>query len=403
MPQIQILPSVPSFGSRLADALGEAANTIGEGYAQKRNQEQITNLTGQLSDPNKTPLEKIGIFTKLTGRLRPDQVKALTPYYSDLLYQDSENPSPTGRTVPGTPTQPGVPQGPNEPITATTQPTAVENALAPTGQTPQEIEARKKMLIRRSGLPGGVGTRAQKELQDIEHQENLALKKQALDLKKTQITERNIDKSYENQKDFIDNVSKQNQSWETEFKPRLLQLQALNDEELIGPGAAKVLETLGIPLGALENPSNELFQKVSQDLLKGLPDSFGSRILKVEVDNFLRTIPTLSNSPDGRRLITSNMLKLGEMKEVYYNEMRRQQKENLAEDKKFPKDFEQEVFDNVKPQIDRINSQFQQLSQIKSVPENTVPYFNPEGGISFIPQTPEDMDWASKNGGTRIW
>ena len=117
-------------------------------------------------------------------------------------------------------------------------------------------------------------------------------------------------------------------------------MTSIADEDLISPVSAVFLESMGIPLGALEDPSSELYQKLSLDLLKGLPDTYGTRILKVEVDNFLKTIPTLLNSADGRRMIASNMLKLGEMREVYYKEMRKQQKENL-DSNKFPKDFQQ--------------------------------------------------------------
>lgn len=208
--------------------------------------------------------------------------------------------------------------------------------------------------------------------------------------------------SYEQQKSFIEDVTNSYKGFEQEMKPRLLQMQKLtSDDDLIGPTAAVFLEQLGIPLGALEDPSSELFDKLSQDLLKGLPETYGSRILKVEVDNFLKTIPRLMNSADGRRMIASNMLKLGEMKEVYYKEMRQQQKDILDSNKKFPSDFQQRVFDNVKPQIDRINNEFVKLSEIKSVPKGTTPYFDPDGNIVFVEKQHED--WANKNGGRKIW
>jgi hypothetical protein len=212
-----------------------------------------------------------------------------------------------------------------------------------------------------------------------------------------------LEKSYAEQKPFIDDTTKRAVGWESEMKPRLLQMQKMNEKELVSPTAAVFLEAVGIPLGALDDPTSELYNKVSQDLLKGLPETYGSRILKVEVDNFLKTIPTLMNSPVGRRMIASNMLKLGEMKEVYYKEMRKEQMSYLDQNKKLPKDFEQRIFDNVSPQIAKINDEFSQLSQITSVPENTIPYFNPQGGISFIPDDPDDIEWAEKNGGKRIW
>jgi hypothetical protein len=230
-----------------------------------------------------------------------------------------------------------------------------------------------------------------------------AVEEEKLSFKKQVHQKADIDKSYDTHKDFIDSTTSSYKSFETEMKPRMLQMQKLNSEELIKPSSAAFLEKMGIPLGVLENPNNELYSKLSQDLLKGLPESYGNRILKVEVENFLKTIPTLTNSPEGRRMIASNFLKLGEMKEVYYKEMRRQQTELLDKNKKFPKDFEQRVFDNTLPRINKLNEQFVKLSEIKSIPKNTVPFFNPQGDISFVPADQEHLDWATKNGGERIW
>jgi len=210
-----------------------------------------------------------------------------------------------------------------------------------------------------------------------------------------------FDSAYKAHEDFINDTTNSYKAFETETKPRLLQMRSIPDEDLISPTAAVFLDKLGIPLGSLEDPSSELYHKLSQDLLKGLPETYGSRILKVEVDNFLKTIPTLMNSADGRRMIASNMLKLGEMKEIYYNEMRKQQKNAIDNSKPLPKDFQQRIFDQVKPQIDKSNNEFVKLSQIKSVPENTIPFFSPSGEIEFVPK--EHAQWASDNGGKRIW
>lgn len=210
-----------------------------------------------------------------------------------------------------------------------------------------------------------------------------------------------VQASHKAQEDFIKNTTSSYKAFETETKPRLMQMQSIPDEQVVGPTASVFLEGLGIPLGALENPSSELFQKLSLDLLKGLPETYGNRILKVEVDNFLKTIPSLMNSPEGRRMIASNMLKLGEMKEVFYNEMRRQQKDFNQKGKPFPNDFEQEIFDQVKPSINRINNQFSKMAQVTSVPKGTVAFFSPSDEIEFVPK--EHIEWAEKNGGSRIW
>jgi hypothetical protein len=214
--------------------------------------------------------------------------------------------------------------------------------------------------------------------------------------------QKGVESAYKAQENFINDTTKAYRSFETDTKPKLLQMQKLaSDDQLIGPTASAFMDTLGIPLGTLEDPSSELYTKLSLDLLKGLPETFGNRIMKVEVDNFLKTIPTLLNSPSGRRMIASNMLKLGEMKEVFYNEMRNQQKHYLDKNKPLPRDFQQNVFDQVKPQINRINDEFVKLSDIKFIPDGTVPFFNPFGDIEFVPKP--KIEWAKQNGGKEVW
>jgi len=211
-----------------------------------------------------------------------------------------------------------------------------------------------------------------------------------------------VESAYKSQEKFINDTTSSYKAFETDTKPKLLQMQKLaTDDELISPTANSFLDVLGIPLGALEDPSSELYNKLSLDLLKGLPETYGNRILKVEVDNFLKTVPGLANSADGRRMIASNILKLGEMKEVYYNEMRKEQRESLDNNKPLPRDFQQKVFDQVKPQIDRINSDFVKLSEIKAIPPGTIPFFDPDGEITFVPK--EHAQWASENQGRRVW
>lgn len=230
-----------------------------------------------------------------------------------------------------------------------------------------------------------------------------AMQEAKLEFSKEKYAEEKIEKSFEKHKDFIEKTSKSYQTYEMEMKPKLLQMQHMNEEELIGPASAKFLDLMGIPFGILENPTNELYDKVSQDLLKGLPETYGNKILLAEVNNFLKTIPRLTNSANGRRMIASNMLKLGEMKELMYKEMRRQQNNAIENGRKLPLDFSQSVFDNIQPQLNKLNSEFIKLSNIKDVPEGTVPFFNPQGEVSFVPKDPASLEWALSNGGKRIW
>lgn len=243
-----------------------------------------------------------------------------------------------------------------------------------------------------AGIPP---TYSNKYVENRRREDENKIKQEELGLKKVEAADKV-------NKDFIDTTTQGYRAWEFETKPRLQQMQALNQEgKLAAPIAAKVLEALHIPLGALENPDSEVYDKLSHDLLKGLPETYGNRILKVEVDNFLRTIPTLMNSPNGRLLITSNMMKLGQMKEVYYNEMRDLQKSYIDKEKALPRDFEQRVLDNSKPQLEQLTHDFLQLPNLQFLEEGQIPYFNEQGILIGVP--PEAEEFVKAHGGRRVW
>jgi hypothetical protein len=373
----QVLRGIASKGNDASygDIVGEI---FGKGLSPQSEHallESVSKYSPKFQE-NRLAQQKQGQSDKILGQVFGDGGK--------INNERNQSESPQGSTNQG-----------NYPVQEGTNP-----QLGSQQQGNEKLNITPQMILAANRVDPSLGNALDKIYQGQKKDENA---RNALQFKQEKYNEEKADKSYAAHKSFIDEITSSYKAYETETKPRMLQLQQLNEDDLIGPGAASFLEKVGIPLGVLENPSNELYSKVSQDLLKGLPEAYGSRILKVEVDNFLKTIPTLMNSADGRRMIASNILKLGEMKEVFYNEMRRQQKQNLEQGKKFPKDFEQEVFDQVRPQVDKLNNEFLQLSSVKSVPEGTVPFFDPSGGISFVPKNPEAMKWAEQNGGKRIW
>jgi hypothetical protein len=219
--------------------------------------------------------------------------------------------------------------------------------------------------------------------------------------KEVELTEKKIDSGYKLNEEFINKTTGSYQAWEMDTKPRLNQMMSLEDQDLATPATAFLTEKLGLPLSLMANPTSELYEKVSQDLLKGLPETYGSRILQVEVQNFLKTIPRLLNSADGRRMIVSNMLKLGEMKEALYKNMRNAEKSYSSHDKPLPKDFQREVLDTTMPQLAQLQGEFSQLSQITEVPQGTIPMFSPQGTIKFVPKN-EKQQWVDK-GGRPVW
>ena len=403
MPQLQVLPYVPSFGEKLADTVGKAAGDIGEAYYKGKEKEsekkKVAQFQETLVDDTKSPMQKISAFYNLPiaqqkasagliGKLFGPQAEA-----DAYLSQINKNRGTAVTENQSNNSNYSIPQNQEQELSQPEQTEAPvkkqELSLGNVDQWP--IEQVRDL----AAAPGALGERGKIEL-DRRKEEAKFIREDA------QLHEKKIERLDEANKEYIDKTADAYKGYEFGIKPRLLQLQKLStDADLITPTAATFMEKMGIPLGALEDPSNELYQKVSQDLLKGLPETFGNRILKVEVENFLRTIPTLLNSADGRRMIATNMLKLGEMHEVSYNEMRRLQGEAIDKNKPLSRDFQQKILDNISPQLQRLNQEFVKLSEITSVPEGESPWFDPEGNIVFVPKDQEQ--WAIDNQGRRIW
>lgn len=387
---VQILPpgrQKQTFGQRLGRSLGAGLESAQKMMTEKQQSEA---LKGYGIDPSLPPeLQKVALAESLKGKRKNEEIQNLKNLRTQNQLTQPQNNETENPYMYGLSEYELMNEASEKKQSATTQdPAEGFNALDITDEMIEEANMINPAV--------GRGWQAAKDA---------AFKKQIerekLDEKKLVRQESGIERSYNNQKEFINDTTNSYKGFETEMKPRLLQMRNIPDEDIIGPTAAVFLDAMGIPLGALENPSSELYNKLSQDLLKGLPETYGSRILKVEVDNFLKTIPTLMNSPDGRRMIASNMLKLGEMKEVYYNAMRSEQNKIEEGKQQYPRDFQQKVFDQVRPQIDRINEEFIKMSEVTSVPKGTIPFFAPDGQIKYVPK--EHAQWAQEQGARRIW
>lgn len=77
-------------------------------------------------------------------------------------------------------------------------------------------------------------------------------------------------------------------------------LDSLEKIPYIGPIAGAVE-------AALLNPQSQEFKKLSADFVKDAKNFFGNRITQREVELFLNTVPTLSQSSSGKRRIINNM------------------------------------------------------------------------------------------------
>lgn len=95
------------------------------------------------------------------------------------------------------------------------------------------------------------------------------------------------------------------------------------------PAMMKVLDKLGLPVGILSNPDTEEYHKLETDFIREARDIFpGGRITNYEIQSYLKTIPTLMNSKEGREAIIHNRRLLNDAKKIRYDEYKKILKEN---------------------------------------------------------------------------
>lgn len=88
---VQVLPYVPSFGERLAGALGNAAGNLGQAYIEgkryKETQNRDNEIINQLSSPNLSPMDAIALVSKLSA----DKQKNVSTMLGPLLKEKAKS------------------------------------------------------------------------------------------------------------------------------------------------------------------------------------------------------------------------------------------------------------------------------------------------------------------------
>lgn len=172
--------------------------------------------------------------------------------------------------------------------------------------------------------------------EDIAREEKKDFEKKTKELRETIIKEKNDAKS------------------ELEKLGELERLETAGN--LDTPGYLAMLEELGIDdLETLKDPSTTGYNKIVNHFVKDAKTYFGGRVSNFEVEQFLKTLPNLSASPEGRKLVIANMKRFANLKvathEAYYDVM----KENNWK----PVDFlDERIDDRVEKKRDKIAEMF---------------------------------------------
>jgi hypothetical protein len=121
------------------------------------------------------------------------------------------------------------------------------------------------------------------------------------------------------------------------------------------PGYVEFLHRAGLDISSLMNPESEEFQKIANNFTANAKNHFGGRVSNFEVEQFLKTVPSLSQSPEGRKRVIANLKYL-------YNgdlEYNKALKEVLAEHKGVPPyDLIEKIDDKIDSKLDSLSEKF---------------------------------------------
>jgi len=173
----------------------------------------------------------------------------------------------------------------------------------------------------------------------------------------------------------------------------LSRLQELNEEgKLDTPGYVEFLQRSGFDIPALMNPESEEFQKIQQGFLKGAKQYFGARVTDNEINMFLKTIPTLSQSAEGRKRVIAMLKDVARGKEEYYQAYKDVMNENNG---KPPLDLEEQIENKVESRLDKIAEKFKADLQ-RPVPkgQNKLITALQAGAGSVVPKIPKALAGA---------
>lgn len=132
-------------------------------------------------------------------------------------------------------------------------------------------------------------------------------------------------------------------------------LEELEKEGLAGAGAVEFYKNAGLDIPSLIGAPSEEYNKIAANFVRNAKSMFGSRLTDADLNQFLKTVPSLSNSPEGRKRINSNLKKIARLDIEYADTYRDIVKSNKGT---IPFDLEEQLDDKMDKKREVIYQQF---------------------------------------------
>ena len=244
---------------------------------------------------------------------------------------------------------------PMQSMTGLGEPQAQQPQVAPQQQaSPQQAAPEAAPQPVATAQPSGgkslgriftIGKQAGEENPNIErrHQEKLAQDKELVSYKETKEERLNAVHKAQSAKEDLRSLE------------RFEELE--KEGNLDTPGYLEFLNRSGLDISALKNPSSQEFEKLQSNFLKNAKEYFGGRISNYEIEQFLKTIPTLSQSPEGRKRVITNLKYIARGQLLHYDAM----KEVIKENKGIPPlDLVEKTYDKTEKKMEGLSDKFRE-------------------------------------------
>jgi hypothetical protein len=169
-----------------------------------------------------------------------------------------------------------------------------------------------------------------------------------------------------------------------ESEMRLDRLNTLNRQnKLMHPLMYSALKKVGMDVPGLQNADMQEFEKEKNAFLKNAKSIFGARVTNYEMNQFLKTIPSLEQTQEGRTRVIRNLKLAGKAAQIRATAMR----DIIKENKRIPPlDLQQLVEERVGDQLDKISKQFasgERLPDFKSIKDADPSLYTGKTGTDF--------------------
>lgn len=194
-----------------------------------------------------------------------------------------------------------------------------------------------------------------------------ALKVAEFQEKKRARESKEVSEHYKLTKPELDEIKKRSKVAKEDLRS-LDRLEELEDSgKLDSASYYTFLKNAGLDIPALMSPESQEYNKIVNNFVRNIKDIFGAKISNQEMEQFMKTLPNLSQSAEGRKRVIANLKNIARVNAEYGNTL----KEVMAKyNNRVPigVDVAAEVEDKMEKKLDKFTAMFKKDLAKKTPP-----------------------------------